>query len=305
MLMAEQEVGNWQPCKSPTSWLPLHDLKCDTEPFDIPKSPEHHRFITGSPFESSDSESDSSSDSGDDASSMVSEDLSLSIHDLAFSSNECFLYCEDIEILAILESNALGLEFPSEADILDTREFLAARPQAGSLRAPHHHQDDHNYDISSQRHHVWQEHLAHQPKSQAEKTLASERPQDICLRANMRGTSGREAFQGLYSGRPEVNPCPRFSEPHTDDRAENLPSTGDPGQGAAADTFSTCVMNAQAHDFELQRAPRMRLISLPEVEEHRLYGGPDLGGWLPGTLGGIMTLDHLEFLLPVPFSTVN
>lgn len=88
-----------------------------------------------------------------------------------------------------------------------------------------------------------------------------------------------------------------------DDRAENWPSTGDPGQGAAADTFSTCIVDVQeAHDSELQRAPRMRFISLPEVEEYRLSGGPDLGGWFPGKT---MTLDYIEFHLPVPFSTVN
>jgi len=46
----------------------------------------------------------------------------------------------------------------------------------------------------------------------------------------------------------------------------------------------------------------MRFISLPEVEEYRLSGGPDLGGWFPGKT---MTLDYIEFHLPVPFSTVN
>ena len=197
--MAEQQVGNWQPCKSPASWLsdsplpsPFHDLKCDTESFDIPKSLEYQRSLAGSPFESSDSESDSSSDSGDDASSMESENLSLFVHDPAFSRNECSLYCCDIEILTIVKSNALGLEFTSARDILDTREFLTVRPQAGSLRAPLHHQDDHSYGISNQWYHAWQEHLAHQPESQAEETLVSGCPQDICLRANVRNTSGSE-----------------------------------------------------------------------------------------------------------------
>jgi hypothetical protein len=110
----------------------------------------------------------------------------------------------------------------------------------------------------------------------------------------------------------KTHPYPGYCGLCTDDDAVKWPVTCDQGQGSAADTFSTCVMNSQAHDSELQRAPRMRLISLPseENEEHRLYGGPDLGGWMPGTLNGIpktMMLDYLEpeFPLPVPFSTVD
>jgi hypothetical protein len=66
-------------------------------------------------------------------------------------------------------------------------------------------------------------------------------------------------------------------------------------------------------DYKFLRAPRMRCIPLPEEEELEdgedlFYGGPDLGGWLTGTLDGIpktMLLDGcLDVGLPVPFAMV-
>lgn len=54
----------------------------------------------------------------------------------------------------------------------------------------------------------------------------------------------------------------------------------------------------------------MRTVELPdenetsETSEQLLYSGPELGGWLAGTLNGVpkmITPDHLHFTLPVPF----
>ena len=57
------------------------------------------------------------------------------------------------------------------------------------------------------------------------------------------------------------------------------------------------------------RAPRMKVISLPEEQEYDedlLYSGPALGGWLTGTLDGVpkTTLGELGCLdigLSMPF----
>ena len=58
------------------------------------------------------------------------------------------------------------------------------------------------------------------------------------------------------------------------------------------------------------RAPRMKPISLPEEQEYGedlLYSGPDLGGWLTGTLDGVpkamgLGLSCLDIGLPMPFA---
>ena len=65
-----------------------------------------------------------------------------------------------------------------------------------------------------------------------------------------------------------------------------------------------------ADDYKLLCAPRMRTISLPEVEEDGedlFYGGSDLGGWLTGALDGVpkaMSLDCLDFGFQEPFAMV-
>ena len=61
------------------------------------------------------------------------------------------------------------------------------------------------------------------------------------------------------------------------------------------------------------RAPRMKSISLPEEQEYDgdlLYSGPDLGGWLTGTLDGVPKtmlpgLGCLDIGLPMPFGMEN
>ena len=51
----------------------------------------------------------------------------------------------------------------------------------------------------------------------------------------------------------------------------------------------------------------MKPISLPEEQEYDedlLYSGPDLGGWLTGTLDGVPKtgLSRLNIGLPMPFA---
>jgi len=188
----------------------------------------------------------------------------------------------------------------------ETRAIPASRPQTECLQAPHNHQDDRSYDILNQKHHAWQEQLAHQPKSQADEleTLENECPQDICLRGDVSNTSSIEpdvsghngeavpvdeedifqAFQ-LNMPRQVAHPYPGYCGLCADDGAVKWPGTQDQGQGSAADTLSTCIADAQPYyDGELQRAPRMHPISLPEEEgdERTSNGGPGLGGLSTG-----------------------
>jgi hypothetical protein len=67
---------------------------------------------------------------------------------------------------------------------------------------------------------------------------------------------------------------------------------------------------SDTYDHNLLRAPRMKYIPLPEEQEYGedlLYGGPDLGGWLTGTLDGVPKtmlsgLTCLDIGLPTPFA---
>jgi hypothetical protein len=59
------------------------------------------------------------------------------------------------------------------------------------------------------------------------------------------------------------------------------------------------------HEYNL-RAPRVKPIPLPE-EDDLLYSGPDLGGWLTGTLDGVPKamlggLSGLDIGLSMPFA---
>jgi hypothetical protein len=310
MLITEQEANDWLPCDSPSPWLsplPLHDMQSDPKHIDTPESPEH--------WQDESSDSDCSSDSEDG--SLLEVSVNLSSTTLEPSSPKYgSLFCWEGPPIA--ESNALGLIFTSEAVVLKAQGVATSTPQAESLRAPPHHQDARSCDGPSQKHQAQREHLAPQPDSPADDTLAGRRPQDICLRADVSDASGpevsrhnREAaqvdkralqiFQELCSF-PCQRAYPYFEsrKPGRDDDLEDWQSCRDPGQleGATA-------MNAQPSDWELLRAPRIRPIPLPEEEgDEHLYSGPDLGGWLNGTLDGVpktMTLCVLDVALPVPF----
>ena len=221
--------------------------------------------------------------------SLVSSDL----------SNDIYLISEGLKNLEIMESNALGLVFFSDEEVLETKAIATSTPQAESLRAPPYHQDDRSCGRPTQKYHVQQEHAAFQLDGPTGDTLVGRFPQDIGQWADVRDDTGpkvskrnREAipadredvsfqvFQGLF-GAP-------FEEAH---------SFGD--GGAQPDTY----------DYNLE-APRLKSIPLPmeqDYDEDLLYGGPALGGWLTGTLDGVPKtmmpgLGGLDIDLPMPFA---
>ncbi|KAF8497133.1 hypothetical protein F5888DRAFT_1803725 [Russula emetica] len=262
----------------PTStwlWRPVKpdNLKTDPSPFNVSQSSgywQHDRSLAGSPFDSSDS--DSSSDS-DDVISLGSSDL----------STDASLVSEDLKTLDIMGSNALGLVFMSKEDILATEAVATLAQQAEGLRAPRHHQDDRSCGRPNQNHHAQQEHVAVQSDGPTDETLVRKFPQDIGLWADVSDSSGPKMFQGLC-GSP----------------FEKVYSFGD-----------GCDQ-PDIYDHNL-RAPRMKPISLPEEQEYDeefLYSGPDLGGWLTGTLDGVPKtvlsgLGCLDIGLPMPFAMEN
>ncbi|KAI9511467.1 hypothetical protein F5148DRAFT_1170669 [Russula earlei] len=309
MIPPFRRANSFESSTTPTSCLslpPLHgdNSTCEPEPFGIAWGIgywKYNRSRVGSPFDSSDS--DSSSDSGDDTSSV---NLSLTDHNPAFSRN--LLDRGSTTIRTITESNALGLVITSESDFPNTRAISTSRPQAESLRVPHHHQDNRSCDCSIKGHHERHERLAHQPNSPADETLASERPQDICLQRDESNTSGPKMLQGLYSSRQQAHLYPGFYEPRMNSgSAENWLGTRDQGQGATTGTRCTCVADIWPCDCQLQHAPRMRPVPLPKEEgdEHLLCYGSGLGGRLADTLDGVPNsalLDPLDVPFPVPFS---
>ena len=161
MLIAEQEGSN-----SPTFRLsPL----LNSNHFGIPESSESrrdHGSLPGTPFDSSDS--GWSSDPHDGRLFTV------------------------FEISSTGESNALGLEFTYETIIFGGQAVTTSIPQAESLRAPQRHQDARSRDRPNKEHCVQQGHLAPQPDSPADETLAEGFPQDICLGADVSDASGLE-----------------------------------------------------------------------------------------------------------------
>jgi hypothetical protein len=149
LITTQQEARDF-----PATWLsPIkQNLKLDPSPFDVDvtQSPEYWqriRSLAGSPFDS-----DSSSDC-DDAASLGSLDLSSTIRETPFSE-EMSLVSEGIGTLNIMESNALGLVFMSEEDVLATEAVATLAQQAEGLRAPRRHQDVRNCGRPNQKHHA-------------------------------------------------------------------------------------------------------------------------------------------------------
>lgn len=80
---------------------------------------------------------------------------------------------------------------------------------------------------------------------------------------------------------------------------ENWLGIGGPGQDEEVDYDA---------GGDVQYAPRMRTIALPDEEETSkcLYSGPDLGGWLTGAVDGVPKTimrypSPLNFPFPLPF----
>ncbi|KAH9965401.1 hypothetical protein BC827DRAFT_854389 [Russula dissimulans] len=154
MIIPLKQVSDWQSPMSLLSPLPFHVLEWGSGPFDLPGGPEYlqcdERPFAGGPFQAS--ASDSSWDMGDDTSSVESEDLTSTFNEPCFPGSISPLNRGGIEIVAVVGSNALGLEFTSEVDDvlrLESKVIPTSRPQAESLRAPHSHQDNRSCDIST------------------------------------------------------------------------------------------------------------------------------------------------------------
>jgi hypothetical protein len=187
----QQEASDLQPSGFSTPWIsPIkpNDLKSDPDRFDIIQNPQywqHFRSLAGSPFDSSDSESDS--DCGDDALSVASLNLSSTIVETPFSKDASFVDWEGIGTPEMMGSNALGLIFMSEADVLGAKDVTTITPQAESLRAPRHHQDARSCDRPDQNN---QAHLTFQSDGPTDETLARRFPQDIGLQGDVSDSPG-------------------------------------------------------------------------------------------------------------------
>ena len=186
LIVIQQEASELQPF----NWLsPIkaNDFKSD-DCFDIAQNPqywEHYRSFAGSPFDESDSESDS--DCGDDALSVASLNLSSTIHETPLVKD---VDCEGIGTPEIMGSNALGLIFISEGDGLEAKDVTTITPQAESLRTPRNHQDARSCDRPDQNNQAQQEHLAFQSDGPTDETLVRRFPQDIGLQGDVSDSPG-------------------------------------------------------------------------------------------------------------------
>jgi hypothetical protein len=196
-----------------------------------------------------------------------------------------------------MESNALGLVFMSEEDILATEAVATLAQQAEGLQAPRYHQDDRSCGRPNQEHHAQYEHVAFQSDGPTDETLVRRFPQDIGLWADVSGSPG-----------PKVSKCNREAIP-----ADRKDVSFQVSQGPCGSPFENTHSlgdGSDTYDHNLLRAPRMKCIPLPEEQEYDedlLYNGPALGGWLTGTLDGVpkTTLSGLSCLdigLPMPFA---
>lgn len=319
MLTAVQEVPyQWftsnpsSPRLSPLLLLP--DLKSDPERSDIPQNPGYfwnHGSLEETPSERSDS--DCSSNSCDDASLELSTSLFSTVPRTPFPEDVSLFEWEDIVTQTVETSNALGLEFPPEAVSPEDQAVATSTPQAESLRAPPHHQNARSFGCTYQEHRAFKGHPHQAPPSdsRANETLAGEVPQAIWPRADVSDASGlevsrhsREAVpvdeksisqktQGLCKSPDQrADTYPESRKPHSEDLEDSL-SARFPGQlegAAAANGLSVYARNSQPTEWEFLRTPPMRPIPLPGEKEggSLLYSGPDLGGWLNGTMDGAL-----------------
>jgi hypothetical protein len=200
MCTTKQATCKWLRCNGPTPFLsplPSCQSNCDYDLFDVHDTSEYWRGSrVGSPVESSDS--DGSSDSSDSPYSVASADSSI-VKKYSFSRDLFPTDREAIDAPSKAESNALGLEFTPEADVLETRVIATSTPQAETLRAPRRHQGDRNCDRPSQEDHAQQGHLVFRPDDPANETLASGCPQDTCLQADASDPSDLEV--SVHHGR--------------------------------------------------------------------------------------------------------
>jgi len=297
------------PSLSPLLLLP--NLKSDPEHSDIPQNLgylESHESLEETAPECSDS--DCSSNSCDGASLELFTNLFSTVPQPSVPEDVSLFDWEDIWTQTIEEGNALGLYFTPEIVSLEDQAVATSTPEAESLRAPPHHQDARSSGCTYQEHQAFQ-HLAPPSDSRADETLAGEGQQDICLGADVSDASGlevsthnREAvpvdekstsqqIQGLCKPLGQrADTYPESGKPHRDGLEDYL-SARYPGQregAAAAKGLSLYAWNSHPNEWEFLRTPPMRPVQLPGEEEAGdclLYSGPDLGGWLNGTMGGV------------------
>jgi hypothetical protein len=179
-----QEEGVWETYTPSLS--PLQALKPVPDPLEILGIP--WQINTRSPFESSESESDSGSD-----------DMSLSSVSARSPTFRDSYLPRDIppvdwgvtETFTRLADNALGLDLaPSQMRAVEARAVATSTPQAGSLRAPLNHQDVHGRGRPNLKCHAPRRHAAPRSYATASGTLVAECLQATGLRGEVSNTSG-------------------------------------------------------------------------------------------------------------------
>ena len=182
-MMAEKEEGMWEAYTPPLS--PLREMKPVPDPLEILSIPETWQIRATSPFEFSDSESDSGSD-----------DISYSSFSPTFQGHYLPGDMAPVdwgatETSTRLADNALGLDFaPSETRAVEVRAVVTSSPHAGSLRAPVNHQDAPGCGRPNQKCHTPRRHATPQSFDTASKTLVVRRLQATGVRGEVSNTSG-------------------------------------------------------------------------------------------------------------------
>ena len=178
-----QEEGVWEAYTPLLS--PLQAMKLVSDPLEVLGIPRTWQIDTRSPFESSESESDSGSD-----------DISLSS---VSARSPTFPYLpRDIppvdwgvtETFTRLADNALALDFPpSQMRAVEARAVATSTPQAESLRAPTTHQDVHGRERPNQKCHAPRRHAIPQSHVTPRETLVVGCLQDTGLRGEVSNAS--------------------------------------------------------------------------------------------------------------------
>ena len=199
MLTAVQEMlCEWVPFSpSAPRLLPLllPDPNSDPECSGTPQDPgylRNHVSLEETPSECSGS--DCSSSSCDSASLELSTNLFSTVPQPSFPEDVSLFDWEDIATQTIETGNALGLDFTPKTFSLEDQAVATSTPQAGSLRAPPHHQDARGVGCTYQEHQAFlgDQHLAPPSDSRANETLAGEVPQDIRLGVDVSDAAGPE-----------------------------------------------------------------------------------------------------------------
>ena len=178
--MAKKEEGMWEAYTPPLS--PLREMKPVPDPLEILSIPETWQIRATSPFEFSDSESDSGSDDISYSPTFQGHYLPRDIAPVDWGATETFPRLAD---------NALGLDIaPSQMRVVEARAIATSTPQARSLRAPLNHQDAPGRGRPNQKCHAPRRHATPQSYDTAGETLVVECPQATGVRGEVSNTSG-------------------------------------------------------------------------------------------------------------------